>query len=250
MAKLEYFDGNCTIGMPGVPSGKWFDSTAELLEEMDYFGISEAVVNHQTALSGCAVLGNRLLMDLVGGHPNLHPAWVVLPSHTGEMPAERDLVKQMLDEGVKLARVLPGKNWIEFKDWALGRLFEALEGQPIPLVVDVDEVSWDDIHQVCTRHSELNVIVTGHCGRPRNAFAVVRACPNVHLDLTGFYNGHLVEQLCENCGAKQLVFGSRMPERTPGCLMNMLARAEICDEDKRMIAGGNLQRLIGGHTGE
>ena len=246
MKSLEFFDGNCRLGRPAIPEGRIFLTADELLAELEYFGIAEAVVTHQAALDGAVPLGNELVMKELEGHPNLHPCWALLPSYTDEMPPEPELVKQMLDQGVKMARLSPDKNWIEFKDWALGELFAALEGQPIPLMVDVDEICWDDIYQACTQHPGMNLIVTGHSGRPRNAFGVLAVCPNVYLDLTGFYHGQLMEQTCQKFGAERLIFGSLMPQRTPGCLINMLMRAEISEEDKQLIAGGNLRRLTGG----
>ena len=45
-------------------------------------------------------------------------------------------------------------------------------------------------------------------------------------------------------GPKRLLFGSAFPNTGPGGAMLTLAHADISDEEKQLIAAGNLDRLL------
>ena len=85
---ISFFDGNCVIGMrsirrSGCAGEAEFYSLEDLLAEMDYAGIDDALVYHSLAKEYVPMLGNRQLMDEISGHERLHPCWVVMPNGTG-----------------------------------------------------------------------------------------------------------------------------------------------------------------------
>ncbi|MBM3459064.1 MAG: hypothetical protein FJX77_11105, partial [Armatimonadetes bacterium] len=114
---MRLFDANRMLGrrsiythLPprGVPAAEAPEGVTvpELLRELDREGIAEALVYHAMAVDGHPWEGNRRLMAEIQGQPRLHPCWVLLPT-TGEMPAPRELVAQMRQEGVRAARLCP-----------------------------------------------------------------------------------------------------------------------------------------------
>jgi hypothetical protein len=54
-----------------------------------------------------------------------------------------------------------------------------------------------------------------------------------------------VDFITERWGAERLLFGSNWPLLNHGQTLAMLTCAEVTDEQKLLIAGGNLRRLLG-----
>jgi predicted TIM-barrel fold metal-dependent hydrolase len=52
--------------------------------------------------------------------------------------------------------------------------------------------------------------------------------------------------MTEQVGAERLLFGTGFPSSDMMPAITMLTYAEISDSDRRLIASGNLDRLIGG----
>ena len=53
-----------------------------------------------------------------------------------------------------------------------------------------------------------------------------------------------LETVVKTIGADRVLFGSQMPYWDPSLPIGMLNYAELANEQKQQIAGGNLQRLL------
>ena len=53
-----------------------------------------------------------------------------------------------------------------------------------------------------------------------------------------------IEAFVQEYGARRILFGSNFPQAYLGAMMLALAHAEISQEDKQAIAGGNLSHLL------
>ncbi|MEN6547451.1 MAG: hypothetical protein ABFE07_15570 [Armatimonadia bacterium] len=67
------------VGAPLVPPADRVPNVADLQAEMTRLHISAALVRHHACLQTSAHLGNDVLMHEIAGHPNLTPAWFVIP---------------------------------------------------------------------------------------------------------------------------------------------------------------------------
>ena len=114
MAKLTFFDCNCSVGRVPHPHLADMHDGEGLRGEMDTAGIDQALVFHSMARDASPPLGNSLLADAIKDVPGLHPVWVVLPHHTGEIPPPKKLLKQMEKNGVKAVRMYPTKDFHSF----------------------------------------------------------------------------------------------------------------------------------------
>ena len=54
-----------------------------------------------------------------------------------------------------------------------------------------------------------------------------------------------IASICEKVGASRLIYGSGMPRIAPGVAMTTVTHAWVNDEEKQLIAAGNLERLLG-----
>ena len=91
--------------------------------------------------------------------------------------------------------------------------------------------------------------VSGHSGNcppmRRQAIDVALDHPNVYLETCStFRTPGVIEQLVEEAGAERVLFGSDTPLMDPRAQLGKIITADISDDDKRLILGGNARRLL------
>jgi predicted TIM-barrel fold metal-dependent hydrolase len=79
----------------------------------------------------------------------------------------------------------------------------------------------------------------------RSLYPLLDACANLYLELSRYTAFRTVDGICERFGARRLIYGSGLPLVAPGVAMTTVTHALIGEEDKALIAAGNLRRLIG-----
>jgi len=258
--KLSFFDCDVRVGKGNTPVKEtpgFYANVDILLKEMDYFGIKESLVFHRIAQEGSPHLGNRILMDSIKGHPQLHPCWVLSPHVVQDRDKPENLLKAMQSQGVRAVRLFPGDVGFygyPISDWMCGNLLKALEAERIPVFLgstfsldSSHSVSMDRLDDLCTRHPELPVVVGGW-STPHAVHPLLARHDNLYIDAC-ILSGHgRIEHICEHYGAERLLFGTRFgtsPFSCAGAPVTLVTAADINEEDKRKIAGDNLRRLLG-----
>ncbi len=244
---LSFFDCNCMLGRFGIPQPGSYFTVEELIQEMDYFGIDQALVYHSLAKEYSPTFGNKSLLEEIQGRDRLHACWVVLPHHTGEMPSPRRLVEEMREHNVRAVRLFPGADHQRFSlsDWSLGELYEALEEHRIPIFIGYDQINWDRVHDLCQAHPNLPLILNEvRYEENRHLYPFFESFDNLFIDIAWYPVHRGIEAICQRFGAKRLLFGTRAPVFTPGPALAMINYAEISPQEKEQIAGGNLRRLL------
>ena len=260
---MKYFDCNAMIGRYMNPHPSAFFTKEELLKEMDGAGIEEAVVYHSFAPAYRAEMGNQILMEELKDCRRLHPAWVVIPHHTGEMEKPNILVDEMAKNRVRMARLFFGAFCYtpDFDLFVYGDLLEALQERRIPLMMeyssggdypyDIPTMEWKEIGRACKDFPDLPIILSGFKTTHwmRRLCALWEKFENLYLVIDGFQNALGVENLCRRFGTRRLLFGTHMPYRAPEPTIIMINYAKISPEEKMMIVGGNLRSLFRGIKG-
>ena len=90
--RLEFFDANARIGRVPNCNPRHFYTAEELLQEMDLFGVAEAMVWHAWGYRLDWDMGNTEVMKQTAISDRLHPVWVVMHHYTGQMPPGPELV--------------------------------------------------------------------------------------------------------------------------------------------------------------
>jgi len=247
MSKLKFFDCNCSVGRVAHPCLSDISDAAGLRREMDRAGIEEALVFHTMARDAGPPLGNSLLMEAIRDVEGLHPVWVVLPHHTGEIPPPRELLKDMEEKGVRAVRIYPTKDYHSFSlaEWSCGELFGALEDARVPLMLDIEIVWWEAIQTILSNHPRLPVIATNVSYRHnRFVYPLFEKYDNIHVETSRYYGAGTFEDVVGRYGAGRILFGTNMPQYTGTAAVSMLTYAEIPPEAKEAIAGGTLRSLL------
>jgi predicted TIM-barrel fold metal-dependent hydrolase len=238
------------VGRHGLQPPRSFYEVGDLVKEMEYHGIGGALVYHALAKESSPPIGNDLLLEEIKGHPELLPCWVVMPHQTGEMPSPHELVEDMKKKGVKAVRMYPDEHAFSFDGRTCGGLLSQLEAERIPLLLDLQMTrskgyNWGALGRMCESYPNLPIILTRmNWLSNRHIYPLLEEFKNLYVE-TSFYQVHRgIEDFCMRFGAGRLIFGTRMPICSPGASIMMITHSDIPEKEKRMIAGGNLGRLL------
>ena len=251
MSDISLFDGFCRIGKSRVKRRGEISGAEQLLGEMDYFGIEEALVHHVVAVENHPRLGNELLMKELKGYGRLNPCWVLLPAATEELAPASELVAQMLEQGVRAARLCPSPegagvhHGYGMSQRVCGPLLAVLEAHRIPLFIDLARLTWLQVDEICSTYPELPLVVTDVGYRiNRELYPRLESYENLYIELSRYEVHNGLEDISARFGVHHLIFGGGMPVYTPGATIAMVACADISQEEKALIGGGNLRNLL------
>jgi len=252
MSHLPFLDVACVIGPyanPESPPG-YEGNVAGLVRKMEELGIAEACPSSITASCYCMDEGNRKLLQEIEPYPQLHPAFLVAPDHTGEMPSATELVSRM--PAMSLAKMLVDE--VHFYTPVLdvelyGEVFDALAESRTPLLLDYTNFFHEHtfrLRELLKGWPDLPVLLKFPklACEERVLYYLWEKFENLHVVLSGYQLLGGIEKAVERFGARAFVFGSNYPYFTPLQSMLHLIYCELSDEDKRLIAGDTVRGLL------
>ena len=236
-----WFDCNCGFGVPAKPFGSVFASPADLLDELDFCGVGEALVFHLAQQHESPQTGNELLLAETAGQPRLHPTWAILPPQTEWKAGE--FLEQMKRRGVGALRAYPEEDRYRLDGVTFGSLLEELVGRRIPLLLGPQ---WQTVGEVLRDFPDLTLVVVNHSdwGDDRLFRPLIERYTRLYLDTSNYQLERGLADFVRRYGAERLLYGSGSPNLQMGAAMLTLAHADIPDDGKAAIAGGNLRRLL------
>lgn len=242
---LRWFDCNARIGPWSNPQPEQFSDIDGLLSVWDRVGIEAGLVYHSYAWEWSPGPGNARLLEEINGHDRLRPCFVALPPATREIDPPREFAARVRELGGAV-RIFPNMHNWRVSEWCAGALFDALAEHHVPVLVDIRELDWDGIAGVLAAHPGMPLIVLGFYYRcDRFVYPLLEKYPDLYLESNtyGVFEG--IEMVCARFGADRLIFGTGLPDLEAGGPMALITYADISDEDKQLIAGGTMRRLLG-----
>lgn len=258
--ELTFFDSTCQFGRQPAGGYKAAPTTDDLLTMMDGCGIARALVHHVAQVEGAPDFGNRLLIDQIRlanekqpqqpWPPRLVACWTILPPQTHEMPDPDIFFAQMKRDDVSALLAFPLKHRYLLNRVTFGSFLDEISRRRIPLVLPLAQMpdEWAAIYRLLAEYPALTCVITGTgvWGSDRSFRPLLEAYPNLYLETSMLaMNDQVVEALVRDYGPRRLVFGSGFPVREPLSALLQLRHAELADDDKQLIASGNLTRLLG-----
>jgi len=243
--ELRFFDCNARLGRCSTPRPEQFLDAGGLLAEMDRAGIERALVHHAWSVEWDPAEGNAALAREIAAEDRLYPCLAGLPSATRELPPPREFARQVRDlHGA--VRLFPTQHTYLLTETSVGHLLDALSFEGVPALMDIAQTNWREVGELLARHPALNLIVLNAYYRiDRQLYPLWERFGNLHLDC-GSYGVHRgVEAVCARFGAERLLFGTDLPVHEVGGPMALVTGAAISDDEKQLIAGGNLRRMLG-----
>ena len=242
---MRHVDGNVMVGSPPTGVRVACPDAEALLREMDWAGVEEALVYHAAMLHGSPLQGNRLVLDVTATSSRLHPTWALLPPCTGELGTTDELLQEMRENNVRALWAFPREHHYVLNRLTMGSLLDEVAARRIPLLVPRGD-GWATISEVLADYPELTLVAVGHgpWGEDRFFRPLLERYPRFHLDISRYELLGGLAELVGRYGAELLLYGSGYPQWAMGGPRLMLARAEINEEDRALVAGGNLLRLL------
>jgi hypothetical protein len=240
---LRFFDCNCAFGPYRTRVFRFARTAGELLDEMDFTNIEQALVYHTAMRFDHPSVGNELVVRQTRGQLRLLPTWALLPSQTGELPAVESLLCGMRQQEVRALRLFPEEHRYFLDEATWGDQMAVFMERRIPLFI---RTSLDKIAGLLRSFPEL-VVVTGSQGAnplDRYAWPLVEKYPNLVFETSAYLVDGGIEEFCKRYSARRLIFGSGFPDNAGGAAMLALARAEIPDADRQAVAWDNLHRIL------
>ncbi|OGG52091.1 MAG: hypothetical protein A3F84_19770 [Candidatus Handelsmanbacteria bacterium RIFCSPLOWO2_12_FULL_64_10] len=245
MPKLSFFDCNCTVGRRSKPRPENNLSLEQILNELNYVGVSQALAVHAYAREFHPPVGNERISRICEAHSQLTPCYVVLPHHTGEIPGGDALIRYLADGGARAVRLFPKDHSYGLGETWCGALFGALEEAGVPVLVDLDQTDWREIDGVLAAHPRLNLILLQVGYRSdRWLYPLVERYPGLRVESGSYSPYRGIEALTRRFGPDRIVFGTGLPVWDAGSAIATVQYAEIDEESRLQIASETLRGLL------
>ena len=244
---LRPFDASAWLGEPaGFPLAREMQPP-ELLRALRGYGIQAALVSHWAGLRVAPQAGNSALVQALGGAGEaLRACWTGLPlfpREGGPLPGAGSLP---LAAGA--VRLFPRSHNFPLASWVIGELCSWLTEHRLPLFLWHVEIDWPSLHALAVAFPRLAIVVETQTQKilyqNRALFALMKDCPNVHVETSNLAGADFLRWAARELGARRLLFGSFLPVNDPWVALGMILEADLSWEEKRLVAGDNLRRLL------
>ncbi len=252
--------------IPAPRPGDWWPEggVTTLLNHLDACQIDQAVIFPPFA---CQVendmwQANRWALDAVRPHRDrLIPAGTIFPL----APDVSEVMQRLHDEGVRQLKIHPSIDLYDIADPAAGLCYD--KAQELGMILDYhtgphgtrlslakpekfDDLAFDYPHlRLVFEHlggrpyfQEFTAVLAGHGGQ---CFGGLTSIYNSQHYM--WYIAPFIEEMIKGLGAQHFIFGLDFPWNPIEATQRDLAfirSLDISDEDRNMILGGNLARLL------
>jgi uncharacterized protein len=219
----------------------------DLTNEMKRLHFHAAIVRHRACIDNAPYFGNQVLSEEITGQTNLLQAWVLTPD--GCEP-EFDIevsVRTMLAQGVRIAWMHPQEHLFSVRPWCSGPMYAVLQAARLPLMVEYDQLTADEIHDICTAFPRLRLLLLNspRLGRNRLLYPLLEQHPYLGLcfgPLLSVHGGFT--DLCQRFGSERWVFGSGYPNAEGGAALAGLLYSGLSEDAVNAIASENIERWL------
>ncbi len=256
MTVLPFFDVNCVVGRVNRPLPTTRHDPDDILGELRRHGVDEVLVAHAHAVER-TMEANTTTLNITRDRPGTRPVWVI-PQHTTlDIPEPDQFVDDLLASGVAAVRTAPSPYHGHLvAPWALGPVWHRLEEARVPMLLAQSDLgrypdapslgfSAANIYEICHNYPNLPIVLLRtNFSALRVLVPLLRECPNLYAEISFFTVHRGLEVLAHEVGPQRLIFGSGMPWGPPGPAVVATTFAQLPREQRALIAGDNLRRLL------
>ncbi len=243
---LIYFDSNVCIGKRGPKDSRELWKSEDILAALDRAGIAGALVYTGWARDYAPAYGNERLYEELSKNPRFYGCYVIAPGYDGSFLSPDEFIADMKKKSAVAAKMFPALHCYSPDETVMGEYFSELEKANIPLLVDKAQIGWLDLGNVLSNHKGLNVLLQGASWPEfHNIAAYMKKHKNLYIELSQMQANFAVEIIAKEFGADRVCMGSGLPLMCPGAARSFIDYADISEEEKQLMAGGNLARLCG-----
>lgn len=241
---MRFFDCNCRFGFEPIPPPSYSTTPEELIREMDFNGISQALAVHSESFchrpTPRGVSCGRLL-----------PVLNFLPFHNVEELGAGRLRKTLMEGRFRAARFQPRKGYYGFSGELFAAQFHTMEEIKLPLLLDLNQekseylLDYDLTDRFLALFPRLPVILVNTSYHVDTVlYPLMERHDNLYIETSGYQGFRCIEGLASRFGTERILYGSRYPFFYPSASRCRVERAFLTDRQKEQIAHGNLDRLL------
>lgn len=225
------------------------DDPALVLHAMDNVGIDVSCVFNIFHPDGTK--GNDITARFVAEHPDRFVGFAyVSPLMPEGMVAE--LTRAIDELGMVAIKLYPPYTHWDLNEPIWHPIYEFANDRGLAIIFHTgsDPHSDPGLLADCAEQFPNASFVAGHAGNvaePRAAaIKAAQDFPNVYLETCStFRTPGVIEQLVNEAGADRILFGSDIALMDSRPQLGKIITADISDEAKRLVCGGNAARLLG-----
>jgi hypothetical protein len=247
--ELSFHDCSIWLGEPAdfpLAAAYGFE---EMRAYMYSHHIAGGLISHWAGLTLSPQRGNQALLEVV---PSADNCWRMVftglplyPVDAGPLPGQTEPPQRLA--GVRL---FPHSHSYALTEWVVGPLLNWLEKYDLTLFLWHTEIEWKDLYTLAKLHPKLCIIVETQREKilyhMRTLLPLMRDCNNVCVEMSNLAGQGYLEHIVRDCGAERVFFGSFFPVNEPSVAIGLLLDAHLSEEERVLIASGNLQHMLKG----
>lgn len=248
---MDILDCFCGVGDWATKDPILPSRTDEIVRLMDHFGVAKALVYHNSMkFSGWAPDANQQIVEICQKEPRFIPAFVMGLHPHDSGPALGDYLAALkAAKGKAVWLRLPATPYRQarsYASWLIGDWLRACSEKRIPVFFHAEDDDPTLFHTLCSEFPELRLILTGvSYGADSFLYPLLKQHRQLRVCLGHMYipSGN-PGRFLKHFTADRLLFGSGLPEFSPGGMIAHVQYADIPEADKARILGGNLLELM------
>ncbi|MBQ6474437.1 MAG: amidohydrolase family protein [Victivallales bacterium] len=250
MKELMFFDANCRLGR-FVNGGPCAEDAPALLREMDYYGVDRALVRFNNLAMSGTVTANCGLAEMLKADSakRLTGVWCILPSQCDEIPEPDEFFRRMKANRIGALTLLPAEHRYVPCRMTLGKIMDAAAERKVPVLLNGFAARWPELYQFMEtfpRNVYIFQEATGKWGNDRLFRPLLENFEKFYFETTGYWVPEGIRDLAERYGADRILYGSGFPRYNQGNGMLQLRQSGLPLSSIELIAGRNLERILGG----
>ena len=246
MEKIRFFDVCCGVGNSAV---KPRPGVAELLADMDRFGVERALVYHNCLNTLGAESTNRELPRMLREEDPEHRltgALCILPSQCPELPPPDRFFAAMKENLCSAITLDPFSHRYVPCRLTLGAYLDVAEKRRIPVLLNAFAGKWNDLYAFLREFPRLQCIFHGgdKWGNDRYIRPLLEAYPGARVELAGYWVPEGIADLARAYGPERILWGSGFPQYNQGSSMLQLKQSGLDEAAIALIAGKNFENML------
>ncbi len=228
-------------------------SPAEMVAEMDKYGINQACIS----IIGAGDRNEETLQAAEDYPDRLLGFFLANPRYPDRiLPDLKCAFKSPFMKGIGEIHPTTYQHNYSLMGRNYRPVWEFAEERKLPVLIhsgptsEASRCSPTLLAEVARQHPEMNVLI-GHSGGYESfamldeAIGVVQDTENLYLEICAMgRHSRIIEYMVKSVGAEKIIFGTDAPFHDWAPEIANIACAEISDTDKELIFGVNMQRLM------
>jgi uncharacterized protein len=250
MSKMpSLFNVNGSLGC-GTIAKSAFRNADDLLKHMDRLGIERSLVWHipDAGIFDVILESDKEIMKEIMAVPlakqRLIPAFTVTPLSAYNSKCLDSLMEAMTSGQVKAIRIvlLGGQERLSPLESLVRKVSRF---KPVLIFNSKEPLNTDDLLAFSEKFPELPMVyLQGMWINAAAMYDLMQRRQNIYADISWLDMPDNIEKIVDMFGVERLLFGIGL-KSSNGASIATLMRARISDNDRELIAHGNLERLLG-----